>query len=45
MYLNEDGQPKFGKIILHTVMVLVGLFIIFSTFGTVGAGERGVKKT
>lgn len=35
--------PRIGKIVATAVSVLVLLIIIFGSFGTVGAGERGVK--
>ena len=42
-YKNEDYSLKFSKIIGHTITVLIGITVIFGSFGTVGAGERGVK--
>lgn len=42
-YKNEDGEPKVGKIIFHTFLLIILLPVIFGSFGTVGAGERGVR--
>ena len=42
-YETEDGEPKIGKIILHVLLVILILPIIFGSFGTVSAGERGVR--
>lgn len=43
MYFDESGEPKVGKMIGHGVLAVLGVFLLFSVFGTVGAGERGVK--
>lgn len=48
---KEDGYgdtrtiktPKIGKIIGHAVLGLIGLILILGSFGTVDAGERGVR--
>ena len=42
-YKNEEGELKKGKIKAHSVFALVFLVIIWGSFGTVSAGERGVK--
>jgi len=44
-YVSEDGQdPKIMKIIFHTLFALfVVLPLLCCTWGTVGAGERGVR--
>jgi len=42
-YTNENGDPLFGKIVLHAALGLLALIIVFGSFGTVGTGERGVK--
>lgn len=42
-YTNEQGEVRVGKIIAHIVALIVGLVVVFSSFGTIGAGERGVK--
>lgn len=42
-YGNEVKIPNAVKIIKHIVVLLIALIIIFGSFGTVGAGERGVK--
>lgn len=38
----ENNFPLY-KVIKYSVIGLFGLIIVFSSFGTVGAGERGVK--
>lgn len=44
MYIdNHTGELKIGRIVSHSVLGLVALIVIFGSFGTVGAGERGVK--
>lgn len=42
-YLNADGKPKYGKIAAQGFGALIVLSLIFSSFGTISAGERGVK--
>lgn len=43
-YLNASGEDlRYGKIAFHVITVLVLLVIIFSSFGSVQAGFRGVK--
>lgn len=46
-YTKENGDPRGGKIAAHIVLAFLILFIglpaFFSSFGTVGAGERGIK--
>ncbi len=42
-YLTASGEPNFPKIIKHVLIGLVGLVVFFGSFGTVGAGERGIK--
>jgi len=42
-YVTADGDLNVAKIIKHVVALLVVLIIAFGSFGTVGAGERGVK--
>ncbi len=42
-YVDADGEPRFGKIIGHVLLAIVLLVLLFGSFGTVGAGERGVK--
>lgn len=43
MYINENGQPKIVKIVIHSVLGLFGLVLVFGSFGTVEAGSRGIK--
>lgn len=43
-YLTANGEDiRIGKIISHVVLAIVALIVLFGTFGTVDAGERGVK--
>ncbi len=42
-YLNEQGELKIGKIIKHLIFTLLGIILFFGSWGTVSAGERGVK--
>lgn len=40
-----DRQPSFNipKIVAHAVIGLLALIVIFGSFGTIGAGERGIR--
>lgn len=43
-YVNASGTDlRYGKIFVHVLIVLVLVIVAFSSFGTVNAGERGVK--
>lgn len=42
-YQNENGEWLVGKIVGHSVAVLFVLIILFGSFGTIDAGERGVR--
>lgn len=43
-YLNKAGDDlNYGKIIAQVLIVLVLLVLLFTSFGTVASGERGVK--
>lgn len=42
-YMNENGDILFGKIIRHVLSFLVVLILVFGSFGTVSAGNVGVK--
>ena len=42
MYQNKEGQVQIGKIIVHSILVLVGLIFVFGSFGSISAGQRGV---
>lgn len=43
-FVNEEQQVlKTGKIVSHILGAIVILVVLFGTFGTVGAGERGIK--
>lgn len=39
----KDGQFNIPKIVGHAIMLLLILVVFFGSFGTIGAGERGVK--
>ena len=42
-YINEEeSKMKWGKMIFHIIVAMFLLSILLGTFGTVGAGERGV---
>lgn len=41
-YKNADGEMKYKKIISHIISGLVVIIVLFGSFGTVGAGERGI---
>lgn len=43
MYFNENGQPRIVKIASHGVLIVLAVVLLLGSFGTVGAGERGVK--
>lgn len=40
---TADGDFRVGKFIAWVIIVLIGLVMFFGSFGTVGAGERGVR--
>lgn len=42
-YTTENGDFNLFKFLGHTVLGIFALIVIFSSFGTIGAGERGVK--
>jgi len=44
-YTDGQGQVKHGKIITHVVLSVVVVVLLFSSFGTIKAGEVGVKTT
>lgn len=41
-YISKEGNLQVEKIIVHCVLGFLALIILFGTFGTIGAGERGV---
>lgn len=43
IYTNQEGDPLIGKIIVHATLLIFIVVALFSSFGTVGAGERGIK--
>lgn len=43
MYTNASGDLKIAKIVTHVIIALVAFVLFFGSWGTVGAGERGVK--
>ena len=40
---DKSGGPKVGKIVGHAVLLLIAIVLILGSFGTVNAGERGVR--
>lgn len=43
-YINKENyQLKVGKVIGHAILAILILSVVFGSFGTIGAGERGVK--
>jgi len=42
-YINERGQFKLGKIIGHVLLLILVLSFVFGSFGTISAGQVGVK--
>lgn len=42
-FIDESGDPKPFKIVSHALIGIVALVLIFTSFGTVDAGERGIK--
>lgn len=42
-YLTESGDPNVRKIVTHAATFLVIFLLLLSSFGTISAGERGVK--
>ncbi len=42
-YLNRDGYLNIPKIVAHSVLGLVVLILILGSFGTISAGNVGVK--
>lgn len=42
-YTNTNGELMIAKIVTHAVVLILAIVLIFSSFGTVGAGERGIK--
>lgn len=42
-YIKENGELNTPKVIFHIIGFLIIMGILFGSFGTVGAGERGVK--
>jgi len=42
-YINEYGDVDFVKIVFHAAIGLMALIVVFGSFGTISAGEVGVK--
>lgn len=42
MYI-KDGEILVGKIIKHAIILVIVLVLLFSSFGTISAGEKGIK--
>lgn len=40
---TPEGDLRIGKIVKYVVSVLVAVVLVFGSFGTISAGERGVK--
>lgn len=40
---TQNGEVRVGKIVTHVIVALVALVLFWGSWGTVGAGERGVK--
>jgi regulator of protease activity HflC (stomatin/prohibitin superfamily) len=43
MYKTQTGELRVGKIVTHAVIGLVVIVLLFSTFGSIGAGEIGIR--
>src|SRR3990167_2545854 len=43
IYLDENMEPKVKKIITHIILGIVGLTLVFGSWGVVFPGERGVR--
>jgi regulator of protease activity HflC (stomatin/prohibitin superfamily) len=41
-YKNENGEYLVGKIVWHSILGVILIILLFSSFGTIGAGNRGV---
>lgn len=41
----KDGELQLGKIITHVLGLIVGLTILFGSFGTVSTGQLGIRRT
>jgi len=44
-YTNQDGKTKVGKIVAHSIILLVVIVLVLSSFKVITAGHRGVKLT
>lgn len=42
-YSDTNGEPLVIKMIVHAFLVMLIITILFGSFGTVSAGERGIK--
>lgn len=42
-WTDAEGTPKVGKMVRYFLTTMAVLIVLFGSFGTVGAGERGVK--
>jgi regulator of protease activity HflC (stomatin/prohibitin superfamily) len=43
MYTKETGELNVGKIVWHSVSIIIGLILICGTLGSVAAGEIGIR--
>lgn len=43
-YINSSNTDlRYGKIAAHVALLIIALVLVFGAWGTVGAGERGIK--
>lgn len=42
-YTDSSGEPRVGKIIGHVILGLIAIVLFWGSWGTIGAGERGVR--
>ena len=42
-YTNKDGEKNVSKIVLHSIIALIILIIVFTSFGSIPAGYKGVR--
>ena len=43
MYKDNNGQLRVGRIVRHALLLVVALVFLIGAWGTVGAGERGIR--
>jgi regulator of protease activity HflC (stomatin/prohibitin superfamily) len=42
-YTTKDGEPNISKIVAHSILGLLILILLFSIFGSISAGYKGVR--